>query len=98
VDGETHHHEIGDNEQCPYCDGKISPRKQESFVEASKAELANIQDLLDDLQLAEGDLLAKRNALENRITVLNGEKSGVEALINTQLVPKATTLKKSVEG
>ena len=97
VDGEIHHHEMGENSMCPFCDGKINPRKEKSYIEASKAELAKIRLQLEDLRLAESDLVGRRVELEQQIAVLNAEKSGVENLISTQLRPKSEELKQSLK-
>ena len=97
VDGEIHHHEMGENSMCPFCDGKINPRKEKSYIEASKAELAKIRLQLEDLRLAESDLVGWRVELEQQIAVLNAEKSGVENLISTQLRPKSEELKQSLK-
>jgi hypothetical protein len=51
---------------------------------------------LEELQIAETDLVQKRAELEQRITVLSAEKSGVENFLNTQLRPKSSTLKQSL--
>ena len=97
VDGEIHHHEMGENSMCPFCDGKINPRKEKSYIEASKAELTKIRFQLEDLRLAESDLVGRRIELEQQIAALNTEKSGVENLINSQLRPKSEELKQSLK-
>jgi hypothetical protein len=43
-------------------------------------------------------MLEQQAGLIQQIDILNNEKSGVEALVNQQLVPKAVALKKAVES
>ena len=50
------------------------------------------------MRLAEADLISKQTDLERQISVLAAQKSGVEDLINTQLKPRAATLKQSLTG
>lgn len=96
VDGELHRHDMKGNTTCPFCDGKIATKNEQSYIEASKAELAKMRLQLEDLMLAETDLISKRSDLEEKMNDLTHEKSGVEDFINTQLKPRAAALKQSL--
>lgn len=98
VDGEYHRHDLEGNATCPFCDGKIDPRKEESYVEASQAELTKIRMKLEDLQLADNDLVTKQSTINQRIAELSAERSGVEDLINSKLKPKVATIRRALVG
>jgi hypothetical protein len=98
VDGESHRHELDENTTCPYCDSKIEPRQEKSYVEASQAELANVRGLLQDLQTADNDLADEQTSIQNRIDDLSRERSGVENLVKAQLKPKAESIKRALVG
>ena len=96
VDGEQQYRETEDREQCPFCDGKLQPRAKESYILASQAELKKIEWQLEDLQLAESDLMTKRSELEQYISQLTAEKNQAESFMNSRLQPNAKILKDSL--
>jgi hypothetical protein len=98
VDGEYHRNDMEGNTTCPFCEGKIDPRKEESYIEASQAELMKIRLKLEDLQVVDSDLAAKQSAINRRIDEISTERSGVDDLINSQLKPKAATIKQALTG
>lgn len=98
VDGECHRHDLEGNATCPFCEGKIDAQKEESYTEASQAELTKIRLLLEDLQLADNDLAAKQVGINQRIAELSTERLGVEDLLNSQLKPKVAIIKQALVG
>jgi len=93
VEGELQRVDMPTNSKCPFCDGDMPAREEQSYIEASHAELYRIQLQLSDLVDAEQDLVNERSALEKTLAVLSEEKSGVEALLNNELKPKVAVFK-----
>lgn len=96
VEGDLHKTNIPANSKCPFCDGDIPLQEEQTYVEASHAELHRIQLQLNDLAEAEHDLMAERATLETKISSLRKEKSDVEFLLNQELKPKAAALKQAL--
>lgn len=96
VEGELHRTGIPINSKCPFCAGDIPLQEEQTYVEASHAELHRIQLQLNDLAEAERDLKAERATLETKIASLRKEKSDVEFLLNQELKPKVAALKQTL--
>lgn len=98
VDGETAMHTVPHDAKCPFCDGKLPLKEQKSYTDAASAELGRIVAQLGGLNESEQDLVQRRSILEQEIASLTAEKSNVEALVNSELKPKAKELTESING
>lgn len=98
VEGEIHKKVISHPDACPFCNGKIPPQGQKSYIEASAAELQRIKLQLNDLLQAESDIVTERMSLNERLQTLLSEKDDVDALVNHELKPKVAELKTSLQN
>lgn len=98
VEGEIHKKGISHPDACPFCNGKIPPQDQKSYIEASAAELQRIKLQLNDLVQAESDIVTERMSLDERLQTLFAEKDDVDALVNHELKPKVAELKTSLQN
>jgi len=93
VDGELNRKGLVATSKCPFCENDIPVQEEESYVEASHAELHRIQLQLSDLIEAERDLVIERTDIEKKLFALSEKKSFIENLLNKELKPKVAALK-----
>ena len=94
VEGEVEYQSIPHVSKCPFCDGKMTPRDRESYIEASRRELSRIVAQLEGLEAAEADVKAELAAIEAELISLRAKREDIETLISEQLRPKAENLRK----
>lgn len=97
VEGEIHASELPENKKCPFCDSNLPEHEHESYIEASREELKRIVSQLNDLHEVEKQIAAESDTLEGQLSQLRDENAGVLALIDNELVPQATSLRKSLD-
>ncbi|MEF9839652.1 MAG: AAA family ATPase [Lachnospiraceae bacterium] len=85
---------------CPFCETDISDKQkgQESYVEASQAELGRINLQMQDLEAANNDVSREINALQNEMSTLNARNGEISIIINQQYKPRASELRAMVES
>lgn len=85
---------------CPFCGSEMKREEEttKSYAAASRAELENVTEQLEDLKLAEKDIQNQIETLESRIADLNEENDSVVARIREKLQPRAQALKNSLEA
>lgn len=98
VEGEIHKKDLSHSDTCPFCNGKMLPQEQESYIEASAAELQRIKLQLNDLLQAESDIVAERISLDKSLQAHLAEKDNVDELVNYELKPKVAELKTSMQN
>ncbi len=92
----TEYQSRGDS-QCPFCENAIPEAQEESYYEATHAELRKIKLQLEDLAEADADLTTERKELEDKAAALREQKSDIESLLSIELRPKAALLKTKLE-
>lgn len=98
VNGEAELDNIPQNQVCPFCDGKITARKKESYIESSQAELDRIMLQMNGLEEAEKDLDDEKKEIDDNLQLLQDQRDSIEAMIEKELQPKADALKQSLNG
>lgn len=92
VEGEVEYQSIPHVSKCPFCDGKMTTHNRQSYIEASRGELARIVAQLDGLEAAEADVKTELAQIEMELTALRAKREDIESLISEQLRPKADNL------
>lgn len=98
VEGEVEYQNIPRVSKCPFCDGKIATHNHQSYIEASRGELARIVAQLDGLEAAEADVKAELVEIEAELTILRAKRGDIESLISEQLRPKADYLREMLNN
>lgn len=98
VEGEVEYQIIPRVSKCPFCDGKIATHNHQSYIEASRGELARIVAQIDGLEAAEADVKAELVEIESELTILRAKREDIESLISEQLCPKADDLREMLNN
>lgn len=98
VEGEVEYQNIPRVSKCPFCDGKIATHNHQSYIEASRGELARIVAQIDGLEAAEADVKAELVEIESELTILRAKRGDIESLISEQLRPKADNLREMLSN
>lgn len=98
VEGEVEYQNIPRVSKCPFCDGKIATHNHQSYIEASRGELARIVAQLDGLEAAEADVKTELSQIETELTALRAKRENIESLISEQLRPKADNLREMLSN
>lgn len=96
VEGEIHMHSVDENTNCPFCNGAIQPKQKESYIEASRAELARIITQLKGLAESENDVALQLEETRRKIRILELRRLEIDALIDKELTPHADLLKAGI--
>lgn len=94
VEGGFHQPDTPQSSKCPFCDSAIHALRGQRYITSSKAELHKLKINLQDLEVSEHDIVDEQAEFENRIAELNAEKQATDDLLNSELKPKALSLKK----
>lgn len=92
VEGEVEYQSVPHVSKCPFCDGKMTTHNRQSYIEASRGELARIVSQLEGLEAAEADVKTELAQIEMELTALRAKREDIESLISEQLRPKADNL------
>ncbi len=100
ADGDIKHQKITKPVKCPFCDHEMKEEAQnrESYIHSTEAELKRITLQMEDLQEAENDIQNDIISLERQLAKLNEENTGINAVINRDLKPRANDLKQMIES
>ena len=98
VEGEVEYQNIPRVSKCPFCDGKIATHNHQSYIEASRGELARIVAQIDGLEAAEADVKAELVEIESELTLLRAKREDIESLFSEQLRPKADDLREMLNN
>lgn len=98
VEGEVEYQSIPHVSKCPFCDGKMTTHNRQSYIEASRGELARIVAQLDGLEAAEADVKEELAQIETELTALRAKREDIESLISEQLRPKADNLREMLNN
>ena len=98
VEGEVEYQNIPHVSKCPFCDGKMTTHNRQSYIEASRGELARIVAQMDGLEAAEADVNTELAEIEMELTALRAKREDIESLISEQLRPKADNLREMLNN
>lgn len=94
VDGEKAEQNIPVNKTCPFCDGKITLKKQQSYVTSAKAELKKIisqlNELEDSIKVSQDDKLFIQSNIED----YQKEYDDIQKQLSELLRPRLAELSK----
>lgn len=96
IDGEVHEGKIAKPIRCPFCNGELHKKEEESCVEAAKVEIESLLPRINDLEKAEIDLNAEIQIIEAQIRECTLERDTNNDLINRELKPQIAKLKSIV--
>lgn len=96
VQGQTAFNEAEEQKCCPYCGGEIHSSPQIDFNDAVVKNLLHIKSHLRELETAEKDILAKRDAIRNDLDKLEEKKKTITARIDKELRPQIQSIQKQV--
>ena len=98
VEGEVEYQSVPHVSKCPFCDGKMTTHNRQSYIEASRGELARIVAQLEGLEAAEADVKTELAQIEMELTALRAKREDIESLISEQLRPKADNLREMLNN
>lgn len=84
--------------KCPFCEGEIERQQQESCASAAYVEINLIRAKLSDLEYAEESIGEEKSILQEQAVNLEKEKNDYLAYIESDLQPKVTALKRSLDA
>ena len=100
IDGEKKASDFAIVSKCPFCESNIThdEKKHQSYIGAATAELERINLQLQDLQYAEQDIITEIENLESQMNQLNTRNSEISELMDGQLKPMASELKRTLNS
>lgn len=97
IDGDIAAHNLKKTVRCPFCNGELEKREEESCIEAALIEIRKLTPKIKDLEEAENDIKDEINSINEEITVLESEKKKKDFIINKELLPKIEELKNQIK-
>ena len=98
IDGEIHSNSFKKPLKCPFCNGELKKKEEESCVDAAKVEIEILIPKINDLKKAESDLSSEIDNLISKINQINSEKDLNSKKINEELKPKINNLRNTIES
>lgn len=98
VKGEVSLKKVAHNKICPFCDGAIPERNQQSYIESAQAELNRITTQMEGLSQTEQDVTAEQLAIKEQLTALSAKRDEIEALIAQELRPQAEKFEEALRS
>lgn len=92
VESEGHIHSISEINNCPFCDGTMEPKHQDSYIEASKYELSSLIQQLQGLTDSENDVKVILNEIQSEIAEHKTKKKKIDEWLETELTPRVKYL------
>lgn len=93
VDSEKVVASIPKNNKCPFCNSDVQITKQESYLQASRGELAKTLQNANELNEARQDIENDLTKIKADLSAANQRKDEIQQLLNKDLLPMQTTLK-----
>lgn len=98
VEGEEAYREIPQSDKCPYCDGKIAPRKRMSYIASSKVEMERTIAQLSGLEETEHDVEDRKKEIRAELEDLKRQRDALESKIKIELRPQETEQQNTVNA
>jgi len=96
VEGEVNRADLPVNTRCPFCDGELPKRAEESCAMAAKAEVERLIPQINDLEVAIADLQAEIDEYKVQREELESARREQEAIINAELQPRVQELRNTL--
>ncbi|MBR0485526.1 MAG: hypothetical protein IJJ69_12270 [Oscillospiraceae bacterium] len=96
VDGEMVTKSLPTNATCPFCEGKIIPRKKESYIDSARAELSRIIKQMNDLAEIEQEITIEKQNIDAEIKKLKERQESIKQCIDAELQPKIKALQELI--
>lgn len=96
VEGEVHKAGLPQIAKCPFCDGEIKKRDEESCAEAAKEEIKRLLPQIQDLEDAVSDADSEVDELTTERESLDALRKELEDKINSEMQPKLDELRDSL--
>ena len=93
VNGESQLSHVHKIQTCPFCEGKLPPKKDESYLESAKAELSRTLIQIKGLENAENDIAYEKKQINKSLYDLQSQRKQLDQTIEKELRPKADFLK-----
>ena len=98
VKGEVSLKKVAHNKICPFCDGTIPERNQQSYIESAQAELNRITSQMEGLAQTEQDVTAEQLAINEQLSALSVKRDEIEALIAQELRPQTEKFEETLRS
>lgn len=96
VEGEVNKAGIPKIVRCPFCDGKIEKKEEQSCVEAAKQEMIKLLPQIQDLEEAIADVETEVSTLTAEREKLERDREILEERISSEMQPKLDELRDSL--
>lgn len=96
VNGEKERKKLPANTVCPFCESKIKPAAQKSYVQASQGELDRILSQINGLEETEAEVQNERKDIQERLDGLRLQQEDIRKLIDDELQPLSESLSKTL--
>ncbi len=96
IDGNIAHTQLPKRERCPFCDGRINAKGNDSYIDAAYAELQHIRVHFTELEKAERDIANEKATIESTLKKLEERKRAVDSTVSSELTPRLTTFKEKL--
>ncbi len=98
VEGEESYKQIPEATVCPYCEGKITPKKRVSYLASSKVELERMMAQLSGLGETEKDVEERKAEIKKKLEMLKHQRDALESKIKTELRPQEISQEEIVKA
>ncbi len=96
VEGELNHESVPKLETCPFCNGTLSKKQEESCVSAAIAEVNKIEAQIKDLRSVQTSITEELEELKRKRQVVYEERLQIDSVIRAELQPQIDKLKKQL--
>lgn len=93
AEGDLNGEKIPKLDKCPFCNGELSKKQNESCIDAAIAEVNKIESQVKDLESMQKSLEIEITELNDNRTNLMEERRNVEMSIRREIHPQITKLK-----
>lgn len=98
VDGKAHSSDVEEPQRCPFCNGKLEKKEEETCEEAAEAELKKLVPQIKDLKEAKKAIEDELASLKEKVAELVGKKKAIDAEINHELKPLVKQLQSKINS
>lgn len=82
---------------CPFCDNQMDEKQENSYLEASQAEVKKILTNSEDLSLTITDVKTEIANLTNELEQLQTQRNSIQDTINSELKPQKSSILQKIE-
>jgi len=97
VQGETIIHKHETPVYCPFCDNQMNEKQEDSYLEASQAEVKKILINSEDLSLTINDVKTEIANFTIGLEQLQAQRNTIQNTINSELKPQKSSILQKIE-